>query len=387
MAWGFNRGEDTQWLHKTALQLQQEAAVVLGQGGGFQIYYQPTRSGWVDESLVDVMAEVARFCRARKRVSFKTQTVPQVAVLLSITTFHARSDSPFGSAELLRPAAGALQGLLELGYSVDVLGEHTLRERLWEYPLVVLPECDELPADLVAALRERVKAGGALLIIGAGAARLFRRELGVRLRGEPVQTGSYLDTDGVPVHIPGPWQRFVPTSARVVGRCLPGVDRRRKGEPAASLAACGKGRIGAVYGPLASALRACGHPLLRGFLGRLARWLFPAPLVRLSGLPAVDLSLRRRGDMLLVHLLNTSVVQTAPRLAALDFIPPVGPVELSVRLAKPPREVRLVGERGELTSRWERGTLRLRLDSLRLHAVVAISGADAVTRAGAPARA
>ena len=35
------------------------------QGGGFQIYYQPTRAGWIDDRLTRVMASVARL-RAHK---------------------------------------------------------------------------------------------------------------------------------------------------------------------------------------------------------------------------------------------------------------------------------------------------------------------------------
>ena len=50
----------------------------------------------------------------------------------------------------------------------------------------------------------------------------------------------------------------------------------------------------------------------------------------------------------------------------------VGPVSLTVRLRKRPRSVKLVGERGRFTTRWSKGTLRVKLDSLHVHAIVAI---------------
>ena len=83
MAWGFNRGDNCHygWTFKTARQLQQEAVVVLAQGGGFQFVCHPTRSGLIEDRLMDMMAEVAQFCRARQAVSHQTQSVPQVALL------------------------------------------------------------------------------------------------------------------------------------------------------------------------------------------------------------------------------------------------------------------------------------------------------------------
>jgi hypothetical protein len=57
MAWGFQSGKG--FVHKPSVQLMQEAAVVLAQGGGFQAYYQPSRAGYLDGSLVEVMGRGA----------------------------------------------------------------------------------------------------------------------------------------------------------------------------------------------------------------------------------------------------------------------------------------------------------------------------------------
>ena len=44
MAWGFDKGPHLRWSLKTPVHLQQEASVVLMEGGGFQIYNTPTRA-------------------------------------------------------------------------------------------------------------------------------------------------------------------------------------------------------------------------------------------------------------------------------------------------------------------------------------------------------
>ena len=69
MAWSFTteKGKDGA-TQKSAVQLQREAAVVLAMGGGFQAYFKQKRDGSVFDERVPVMAEVAKFCRARQAV-------------------------------------------------------------------------------------------------------------------------------------------------------------------------------------------------------------------------------------------------------------------------------------------------------------------------------
>ena len=155
MAWGFNRGENCEWSLKPAYQLMQEAAVVIPQGGGFQIYYQPTRSGWLDDWMIRIMAEVSRFCRKRQAVSHKSQTVPQVALLLSSTSYYDRLDrigQLYSGIGRYYEIQGMLDALLELHFSVDILAEHQISGKMSNYPVIVLPECEVLIDDFCKKL-------------------------------------------------------------------------------------------------------------------------------------------------------------------------------------------------------------------------------------------
>ena len=67
MAWGFNNGDNLGQSLKPAVHLQQEAAVVLMQGGGFQIYYHPTRSGFVADSTINTSGGVSRTSAGQDR--------------------------------------------------------------------------------------------------------------------------------------------------------------------------------------------------------------------------------------------------------------------------------------------------------------------------------
>ncbi|NIR02836.1 MAG: hypothetical protein GTN78_21970, partial [Gemmatimonadales bacterium] len=91
---------------KPVAQLEQEAAAVLMQGGGYQIYYNPTRAGYILEDVIETAGQVADFCRARQEVSHKSVSVPQVALLLSSTSQFNRSDSPLHNAGQLTEVEG-----------------------------------------------------------------------------------------------------------------------------------------------------------------------------------------------------------------------------------------------------------------------------------------
>ena len=176
LAWGFNK-------HglKGATQLKQEAAATIMQGGGWGIYYVPTRSGQISEAIIRTAGEVADFCRARQAVCFRSTSVPQVALLQSAETYWDQADgAAFGRAACREETKGALFALLALHYSVDILAEHQLTPRLREFPVVVIPDAYKLADEFRRTLLDYVEAGGSLVLLGERSARLFEPELGVK---------------------------------------------------------------------------------------------------------------------------------------------------------------------------------------------------------------
>ena len=240
LAWGFNWAEGLGQSLKPAIQLEQEAAVVLMQGGGFCIYYQPTRSGYIVPEIVQTTGDVADFCRARQKVSHKSRSVPQVALLLSSETQFDRSDAVFNPGGCVDELEGALHALLENHYCVDILAEHQLEPRLGEFPLVVIADSYKLSQDFKDSLRKYVDHGGNLLLLGQQCARLFAADLGVRFEGSPQNVKAELATAAGVVNENGIWQKVAPTTAEVVGHRYPTRDTRSGGEVAATLTSLGQ---------------------------------------------------------------------------------------------------------------------------------------------------
>jgi hypothetical protein len=374
MAWGFDKGRDQSWSLKTPIQLMQEAAVVLAQGGGFQIYHQPTRSGRIIEAIIDQEGQVADFCRARQEASFKSASIPQVALLLSSTSHAEISDNLFSpSGGEYDELEGALHALLELHYSVDILAEYRLEPRLGEFPLVVVPDSPILAPEFRTALLDYVKKGGSLLLFGEKCARLFEPALGVVLEGAPKTISEELATPAGPVAIGGVWQDVVLRTAAAAGFRHPTRDTRKDGRPAASLANYGQGKIAAVYGPLADIFFKGHHPNVRRFIGDLVKPLFPAPAVEVDGPPVLDVSLRTTADgKTSVHLLNRADLPLPDHYNFTDFIAPVGPVTVKVKVAAKPRKVTLVPEGAVETWSWKDGWLTAIIPQVKIHSVLVV---------------
>lgn len=177
MSWSFSRKTRKQ---KPAIQLMQEAALVLAMGGGYQAYFKQDRDGAVrNPEEMNVMAEVARFCRSRQAYCHRSAAVPQIALLYSTAGHYHESPRLFhwtGSrgVTLLRKA---LRQILKNQYGVQVLSEHHLRGKMSKWPVIIVPGWTYLESSFRDELGTYVKSGGRLLLIGEGTGELFKTEL------------------------------------------------------------------------------------------------------------------------------------------------------------------------------------------------------------------
>ena len=374
MAWGFDHGKEQAWSLKRPIHLQQEAAVVLMQGGGFQIYNNPTRSGHIIPEIIEQLGEVADFCRERQAFSHKSRSIPQVALLLSETSLWDNMDRIFSPwAGEFDELEGALHLLLELHYSVDILAEHQLIGRLSEFPLVVIPDAPKLSPAFQVAAAAYVEKGGSLLLLGEKCARLFEPLLGVTLSGGPQERTVELATPAGPVSVSGRWQEASAATARAIGFHHPTRDFRRDAATAATIANQGRGKVAAVFGPLALAFFHGHHPGIRQFVGSVCAELFPEPWATIDGPPTLDISLRRTANgRLSLHLLNRSNFPVPDRYNFIDFVPTVGPVKVNLRSDLKPKDVIWMPGARPLPWTWKAGRLQTTIPAVPLHGILVV---------------
>ncbi len=379
---------ESPWTMKPVQMLMQEAAVLLSFGGNVQIYENPggLRNGQLIPWRMRRMGEVGRFVKARRKACQGTDTVPQVVVLHS--EHHLRA-TPNGKNLMWNTDVAAVQGavfsLLECRYGVDIRDEWALLPRISDYPAVVAPEQDFMSDGMVSSLKKYVAEGGRLLLTGARAVERFGAEfLGVEGAGNVEEKKCYHVPAGegtVPLYS-SVWRLLKCGTSKPLGRLglTPLPSERLLEHPCAVLNKVGKGKL--VYVP-ANLFRDFNHnryPLTRSFVADLMSRLDPALDVRMEAAPAcVDFVPRRRGEELILNFVNrASGIPNQPGNGAIDEIPKVGPIRISVRLKAKPKNVRLLLEKSELARRWSPrasggGTLDLTLRQLHIHAAIVIS--------------
>ncbi len=374
MAWTFLRTGGQGWTMKPAVHLCQELSEVLAQGGAVFLYNQPQRSGRLTSWHQDIFAEVAEFCRQRKEYCFKTETVPQAAVLHSETCYYRHNQPLFNFGGANTAMEGAVHALLENGYSVDILNEARLTKHITEYPLVVVPEQDGLPQDIVDLLDGYAQDGGRVFVTGAHVAAQMGELCGVK-SADGRLGASYVPASGGCVIVGGHWQKVILDTAVEVAPLLDQQEPElnRAGFPAATINKVGAGAVLAVHGPVFDVYNAAHYPRLRCFIGDMVERLNPSGLIKVCGPWWVELSARKRDGKTLLQLVNrSSAGHLSPDRHVVEHVSETGPFTVYVPMEKLPGRCYLAPDKAGLDWSYRDGILEARVAGLGIHNVLVI---------------
>ncbi|MBI3853940.1 MAG: hypothetical protein HY298_27250 [Verrucomicrobia bacterium] len=373
MAWSFANAKNVPRHFKSAVQLQREAALVLAQGGGFQAYFSQGRDGSVELTKMDVMAEVAKFCRERQKLCHRAVVVPQIALLYSRASHYRQSPQLFTpNSPTVRSLRGVLQGLVESRHCLQIISEHHLHGHMSDWPLIVLPECEYLDADFRDELVAYVKRGGRLLVVGPKAAAQFVKELDVVPDDpEPVKTSIRLEHGANKADLATLWQGVkLGRGVRTFGAFRSTDETNSPARPAATITRLGQGSIAAVWLNVGERCADGKTPAARDFLDAIAGELFPKPMVEVSGSHNVDVSLARNHGKLQVHLVNTSGPHATQPFV--DEIAPVGPLQVTLRAGSRPKRITVEPGGRSLEFKHANGETRFTVAEVPIHNVVVV---------------
>ncbi len=373
MAWGFQQANTNAigHIHKPAAQLKQEASVVLAQGGGFQIYYQPSRAGRIDERHINVMANVAEFCRERQALCHKSRSASQIAVLFSRNSLYRTSNKLFGGwGAATNPCTGLLDALIDNYCSIDIAPDWSNLD----YPILAIPDWIDIGAQLAQDLAARVRTGLKLFITGAQNAKLFAPHFNWRLEGEASESPAWLATPSLFANARGLWQTIDPGQGSVIAQRHPNYDSQLPGLPAAISWKIGQGQIVLAPGPIGQAYDATHAPALRDFVGLCLKAL-NAPCVEILGddRPPLEMVLRQQGNLKVLHLLNHANKQVAGNFAAVDYIPPIPGQRLRVPFPTAPKKLMWEPKGRALGFDYKDGHIEFQTPEIPLHQMVTIA--------------
>ena len=377
MAWGFaGRADDGNYSNKPAVQLQQEAAVVLSQGGGFQLYYRQRSDASVDESEFDTMAAVGSFCRERESWCHRVQPHSRIGVLLSgEAQYRMPGPVPFvGTPHKFPAIEGTLRSLLDAQLCVDVVAEHHFTDKTSQYAVVVVPEWPTMSNRLKRRLLNFAAGGVALLLVGPGMVSRFREPLGVQ-RMSRVRERTFWVEDGSVRFTANARYRAVAMKrgVRCIGSLHETLESTKSCGPAATVTRFGRGRVAAIHYDFGLPYRGARVSAARDFMAAVIRSLPWQPLVEVSGSHHVDVCLARRGRDWLLHLVNTAGPHGDENVFTFDELPNVPSLEVIVRPPRPPRTVYRTPPRRRLpfTVTAEK-TVRLHVPAFEVHNVVVL---------------
>jgi hypothetical protein len=322
---------------------------------------------------MDVMAEVAKFCRERQALCHRTVIVPQVALLYSRASHYRQNQQLFTpNSPTVRSLRGVLQGLVESQHCVQIVSEHHLRGHMSRWPLIVLPECEYLDPDFRGELVNYVKRGGRLLVVGPKAAARFVKELAVvPAAAEPVKTSVRLEHGVNQAEFVTTWQSVKPgRGVRSFGAVRPADETNGPAHPPATFARLGRGTVAAVWLNLGERCADGKTPAARDFLDTLARELFPRPMVEVNGSHDVDVSLARNHGKLEIHLVNTSGPHASQPFV--DEITPVGPLQVTLRAGSRPKRITVEPGGRSLDFKHANGETHFTVAEVQIHSVVVV---------------
>ncbi|MBN1624538.1 MAG: hypothetical protein JXN10_04955 [Clostridia bacterium] len=374
MAWGFRwrHGNEMERCPKHPKQLKQEAATVIAMGGGFQSYYPQKKDGSMHMWQVELMKEVSEFCRAREKYCHKAKFVPQVALINSTYDRYHRSKYLFQCDGEDTALQGIVQLLCEAGQSFEILSEHSIEERLREYPVVIIPETHFLEDYFIEKLLEYVMKGGSLLLMGTKSYELFGPWLG--LQGVKTSGDFLMSSDGRTWAYNRGSVINSETSGIEGGRLttLDGIDKG-EGIPAFRIIDKGLGRIGFVFTEIGDIYLTRKSHVHRSIISRILGKLYE-PAAEIHGSMYIDMSLMEKNGEICVNMVNTAGSHDDQDVFTIDEIPPVGPIIVKIRCSEKPTEVIIQPENTSIDFIWnEKGKyITVTVQKVDIHSILVL---------------
>ena len=373
---------------KPPVQIQQEMAIVVANGGRFNVWDSPTSESGLTPARHEFLAKhVAPWLAARKQSCLGSERLPDVSLLNASASHYAVTDAAgptsFNRRDNRIDGAAALLPQLQLNY--EMVGDWRLREQDVRSPVLIVEHAKRLDERDVAALVQHVRRGGTLLLtamgINHGEGQPLHEVFGIGDFVAPKTAEKLSATIGgrdVPFdhHL---W-RFQLTGAETVltvrdasGHARPILTRNRFGK-------------GSAYYFATPLLTAHGNnvvpfELLRAVFEQVA----PSSqrLVTTDAPSTVEVVLRSKGNNRVLHLVNMAqgdreVVKVGRRAyVSINSLPPVPQCHVSIRTPSKPKAVTLQPQGTALTG-WiyQDGRVEVTVPQFDVHQMVVFEQGD-----------
>lgn len=371
---------------KSAVQLIQEAAVIMALGGGFQIYNMQDPQGTVkDEWAIPIWAQVSEFVRNRKEFCHNSKAVPDVGVIYSPKAYYGcMPASLFWRDNTYNTELdGILTALCDTGRSVHILHTGSMGGKdISGYQTLVVTDYTEMEEGVEELLVSYVRNGGKLLIAGALAAQRLCPALGIDvMQGSDPPLVEVLG-ETAKTELRCPYVRLTEgTGTYMMNECEvegdldcsnPPPTIYVKGKiPSFAMYEIGKGLAGVI--PVSF-----GRAYLQERTWELKRFVkdcmdaMGAGRARVSKPGEVEILVMEKNGRTYVHLINLLGEHRSQTVKTFDSIPAVRDVKAEVPLRHSPVCVRLQPENRDIPYERTQTGISFTLPSVDLYTIVEI---------------
>jgi hypothetical protein len=329
----FNEGWGDMTL-KPEAQLLTEVSAMIGNGAVACIGDQVRVDGTLEPAVYDLFQRVFGFVREREAIFRHAESVRHAAVLLPAPSpelqmgYGIIDDIDVGRAG----AWGAHRMLVESHIQVDMVFS-VLADDLTQFPMIILPEPSCYQESLHDRLREYVRGGGILVVVGESLVREGRVELqdvlGISDAGpSEFGTAHFTPADQVrggaadlPLQMRARVRRVSLRGATELAALYdpvcdnkppdrafrsphPPASQERSPHSFATINHFGRGKAIYVAGPIFAAYHRHNHHWLRQFMEALLRHVDPTIPYDIDAPPTLEANLMRVGDDLLLNLIH-----------------------------------------------------------------------------------
>lgn len=289
-------------------QLEQEMAVILANGGRFNVWGTPSQESAVTPEVYQAYADVASpFLRARQDWCLGSKRAPDVSIFHNRAAHYALCDmnaQPFGRRN--NRIDGLAEFLPKLHLNYEMVGDWQLAEGAVESPLLIVEHPRKLSQADADSLIAWIESGGQALLTGMGltADPRLAEVFGLEPAGKVRDPADYRIREGKAGAGLALHHYLYPVRCAGARSLLEAEDKEGNRFPWLSAAPFGKGRAWYIASPFLTSHGKCTPSL--DFMRKVMEKVLPPESRRLrADLPEdVEVVLRKQRGRLVLHLVN-----------------------------------------------------------------------------------
>ena len=354
------------------------AAQVISLGGGFQIIGLMTEQGEILAYDMPNLKKVSEFMAERKEFNYNSKPVKNASLWISEEDLEhtVTTGDVFEPADIYK---GLCDIFIDCGRPIDLICDYHIDEDIADRSAIIVPETKYISAKNKDKLLGYAKGGGNLIVIGANSCKVFADVLDAKVvdfKGDILYAEH---RDDCAYHA-GTQKAvvFEGYNGKELCRCFADrLDADYKPVSATALIEYGKGNIAFVGWDIISEYYEPHRFAFEYIMKDIMEAVDKEPVAYLkSGTNRVEIIPARKGDKLLVNVINTTEYYHDIFTTAYGEIPPICDIEIGVKCDKKPDSVMLEPEHKTAEFTYDGKYAYVKIDKLHIHTIIVIEGTE-----------